>query len=88
MGDRIEKENEVLKFFGKDSTPEIRKGKILVATQVVEQSLDLDFDFMVTDLAPMDLIIQRSGRLHRHNDPAKRGKRGVPRLVVVMSTGF
>jgi CRISPR-associated endonuclease/helicase Cas3 len=83
MGDRIEKENEVLKLFGKDSTLAIRKGKILVATQVVEQSLDLDFDFMVTDLAPMDLIIQRSGRLHRHNDPAKRGNRGVPRLVVL-----
>ena len=83
MGDRIEKENEVLKLFGKDSTPEIRKGKVLVATQVVEQSLDLDFDFMVTDLAPMDLIIQRSGRLHRHHNPVKRGNRGLPRLVVV-----
>jgi CRISPR-associated endonuclease/helicase Cas3 len=83
MGDRIEKENEVLKLFGKESTPAIRKGKILVATQVVEQSLDLDFDLMVTDLAPMDLIIQRSGRLHRHNDPAKRGNRGVPKLVVM-----
>ena len=83
MGDRIEKENEVLKLFGKDSTPDIRNGKILVATQVVEQSLDLDFDFMVTDLAPMDLIIQRVGRLHRHNDPAKRGNRGVPRLAVM-----
>jgi CRISPR-associated endonuclease/helicase Cas3 len=78
LGDRIIKENEVLKFFGKDSTQEIRKGKILVATQVVEQSLDLDFDFMVTDLAPMDLIIQRSGRLHRH----KRGERRAPRLLV------
>lgn len=78
MGDRIKKENEVLKLFGKESTPAIRKGKILVATQVVEQSLDLDFDLMVTDLAPMDLIIQRSGRLHRH----KRSERGVPLLIV------
>ena len=78
MGDRIEKEKEVLKFFGKNSTPDIRKGKILIATQVVEQSLDLDFDFMVTDLAPMDLIIQRSGRLHRH----KREGRSTPRLLV------
>jgi CRISPR-associated endonuclease/helicase Cas3 len=83
MGDRIEKENEVLYLFGRDSNPAIRKGKILVATQVVEQSLDLDFDFMVTDLAPMDIIIQRSGRLHRHNDLAKRGNRGVPKLVVL-----
>jgi CRISPR-associated endonuclease/helicase Cas3 len=82
-GDRIKKENEVLELFGKESIPAIRKGKILVATQVVEQSLDLDFDLMVTDLAPMDLIIQRSGRLHRHNDPAKRGNRGVPKLVVM-----
>jgi CRISPR-associated endonuclease/helicase Cas3 len=83
MGDRIKKEKEVLELFGKESTPAIRKGKILIATQVVEQSLDLDFDLMVTDLAPMDLIIQRSGRLHRHNDSAKRGNRGVPKLIVM-----
>jgi CRISPR-associated endonuclease/helicase Cas3 len=83
MGDRIRIENDVLRLFGKDSTPENRKGRILVATQVVEQSLDLDFDFMVTDLAPMDLIIQRSGRLHRHNDPVNRGIRGIPKLVVM-----
>ena len=62
--DRNAKEEEVLARFGKDGLRD--RPAILVATQVVEQSLDLDFDHMVSALAPVDLLIQRAGRLHRH----------------------
>lgn len=66
MADRQAIEQAALERFGKTSTEEERAGWILVSTQVVEQSLDLDFDQMISDLAPMDLLIQRAGRLHRH----------------------
>ncbi len=66
LADRLAIEQRVLERFGKKSGHEQRKGQILIATQVVEQSLDLDFDHFITDLAPIDLIIQRAGRLHRH----------------------
>ena len=64
--DRLAIEERVLKLFGKASRPETRRGKILVGTQVVEQSLDLDGDLIVTELAPMELLLQRFGRGHRH----------------------
>ncbi|MCB1201702.1 MAG: CRISPR-associated helicase Cas3' [Leptospiraceae bacterium] len=66
LEDRLNIENQVLNIFGKKGTTEDRKGRVLIATQVVEQSLDLDFDEMITDLCPIDLILQRAGRLHRH----------------------
>ena len=66
MVDRARIESETLTAFGKESDSVARNGRVLVATQVVEQSLDLDFDYIITDLAPIDLIIQRAGRLHRH----------------------
>lgn len=71
MADRQAIEQAALTRFGKESTAEDRAGYILVSTQVVEQSLDLDFDDMVSDLAPIDLLIQRAGRLHRHQRDAK-----------------
>lgn len=66
MGDRLDIERAVLGAFGPDSNASTRAGRVVVATQVIEQSLDLDFDEMVSDLAPIDLLIQRAGRLKRH----------------------
>lgn len=67
MGDRIDIEKRVVRRFDKNSIAEQRQGQVLIATQVVEQSLDLDFDTLITDLAPIDLLIQRAGRLRRHS---------------------
>ncbi|AWR87925.1 MULTISPECIES: CRISPR-associated helicase/endonuclease Cas3 [Meiothermus] len=64
LEERLNREQLVLDKFGKQG--QRPKRAILVATQVVEQSLDLDFDVMFTDLAPVDLVLQRAGRLHRH----------------------
>lgn len=63
--DREKIARRVLDLFGKDSASRPAKF-VLVATQVVEQSLDVDFDHMISEIAPMDLLLQRSGRLHRH----------------------
>jgi len=78
--DRQEREDRCLKRFGKPGRPDgTTTGRprraILVATQVIEQSLDLDFDIMVSELAPADLLLQRSGRQHRHRRTDRRGPR-------------
>ena len=66
MPDRAEKERMLLARLGKRSGPAERDRLIVVGTQVLEQSLDIDLDFLVTELCPMDLLLQRIGRLHRH----------------------
>lgn len=77
--DRRRIEAECLRRFGPpDASPERPPRFVLVATQVIEQSLDVDFDVMVTELAPIDLLLQRSGRLQRHD----RGPR-VPVLRIL-----
>ncbi|MGD9803602.1 MAG: CRISPR-associated helicase Cas3' [Hyphomicrobiaceae bacterium] len=78
LGDRLDIERRVLESFGKGSKDDQRH-RIVISTQVCEQSIDADWDVMITDLAPIDLIIQRAGRLHRHN----RGLRPDPVLYVV-----
>lgn len=78
---RREKETQLLNEIGKNSKrPKLR---IVVGTQVLEQSLDIDFDVLFTDIAPMDLLFQRIGRLHRHTE-TKRPKNLKDPAVYVM----
>ena len=82
-GDRLHHEQEALRRFGRDGKG--REGHVLVATQVVEASLDLDFDLMVSDLAPIGALIQRAGRLWRHTSrrPAESRPVDGPTLIVL-----
>ena len=93
LADRLRIGESVLHDFGPGSTRETRSGRLVIATQVVEQSLDVDFDDMVTDLAPIDLVVQRAGRLQRHVRDARSNRlharnchdgRGGARLAVFM----
>lgn len=80
MVDRLTIERDVLARFGKNGMAD-QRAAVLVASQVIEQSLDLDFDLLCTDLAPMDLLIQRAGRLWRH---ARAGRPvEAPEMLVV-----
>jgi CRISPR-associated endonuclease/helicase Cas3 len=64
--DRAELDADLVRRFGPDPAGGRPAFHVVVASQTVEQSLDVDFDLMVTDLAPVDLVLQRMGRLHRH----------------------
>ncbi|MBK6585345.1 MAG: CRISPR-associated helicase Cas3' [Gammaproteobacteria bacterium] len=91
LADRLAREQEILDRFGPASGQEKRRGRLVIATQVIEQSLDVDFDLVVSDLAPIDRLIQRAGRMHRHvrnslgermTGPEARDERGTARMVV------
>ncbi len=82
---REDVEKKVLRAFGKDGERPARA--VVVATQVIEQSLDLDFDLMVSDLAPVDLLIQRAGRLHRHKRDARPAPLATPQLLLTLPDG-
>lgn len=82
---RFEKEKRVTALYGKDRSQRPAQS-ILIATQVIEQSLDLDFDWMISDLAPIDLLLQRSGRLHRHAYP-RPDRLSEPTLQIIQPDG-
>ncbi|MBR3016647.1 MAG: CRISPR-associated helicase Cas3' [Clostridia bacterium] len=84
MGRRKEIEETCLRKFGKGNESQRPMKAILVATQVVEQSLDLDFDGMLTELAPIDLLLQRAGRVHRHRGRIRPKGMEKPEIQVIL----
>jgi CRISPR-associated endonuclease/helicase Cas3 len=88
LGDRLAIEEDLRGAFGPMGDAARRRGRVVIATQVIEQSLDLDFDLMISDLAPIDRLIQRSGRQQRHTRAADgtpirgRDERGGARMIV------
>jgi CRISPR-associated endonuclease/helicase Cas3 len=87
--DRAEREQRLETLLGPESRGARRPERhVVVGTQVLEQSLDVDFDFLVTDLAPIDLLLQRAGRLHRHRDRSNRSAAHPrPRLRIAYGDG-
>lgn len=76
-------EQRCIRLFGKEKSMRPQRA-ILVATQVVEQSLDVDFDLMMTAIAPIDLVLQRLGRMFRHQDTPRPPHIKVPNLYVLV----
>lgn len=70
--DRLELDRAIESTYGRDRA-DSGPGVVAVATQTVEQSLDLDADFLISDVCPMDVLLQRIGRLHRHDRPRPLG---------------
>nr|WP_241755829.1 CRISPR-associated helicase Cas3' [Actinomadura sp. RB99] len=89
-GDRAAIARTIVDMYGKDGQKNGTRpttGAILVATQVVEQSIDLDFDFLISDLAPIALLLQRAGRCWRHPHNIRPSWAASARLAVLSPVG-
>jgi CRISPR-associated endonuclease/helicase Cas3 len=85
--DRRLRDRLLVDRFGPDAAEARLFRHVVVATQVAEQSLDVDFDLLISDLAPVDLLLQRLGRVHRHSRP-RPPQLQVPRLIVAGHDGL
>ena len=79
--DRPALDDRVETLFGKQSPAGPR---VVVGTQTLEQSLDIDADLLITDLCPMDVLLQRIGRLHRHDRPDRPSAHRTARVIVLI----
>ncbi|MHB1571980.1 MAG: CRISPR-associated helicase Cas3', partial [Solirubrobacteraceae bacterium] len=86
QGDRRRITQDVLAKFGPGGQQRPRRA-VLVATQIVEQSLDVDFDVVLSCLAPVAALLQRAGRGHRHARPSRPAGLATPRLEVLVPVG-
>lgn len=85
MTTKEQKINELTTLFGKDRSQRPKKA-IVIATPIIEMSIDLDFDFMYRQIAPIDAIMQSLGRVARHDDAGTIRETGIKPSVVVMDT--
>ena len=82
--DRLMLDKAIEEQLGKDRPS---GGRMIVGTQTLEQSLDIDADLLMTDLCPMDVLLQRIGRLHRHQRDDRPAGYTTPRCIVLMPKG-
>ena len=81
--DRQDNDEWLVRTFGKPGKSRRPKRAIVVGTQVVEQSLDIDFDVLYSDLAPIELLFQRMGRVHRHERDIRPLPVAQPRCILM-----
>ncbi|UXY25183.1 CRISPR-associated helicase Cas3' [Streptomyces sp. HUAS TT20] len=84
---RAERTERCLRLMGACAGEERPGRMVVVATQLAEQSFDVDADVLITDLAPVDLLLQRIGRLHRHAGTPRPVGHAVPRVLVTGVAG-
>ena len=82
--DRRALDGEIERRLGKSSSA---AGFVVVGTQTLEQSLDIDVDMLITDLCPADVLLQRIGRLHRHDRADRPAAYGSPTCTVLVPDG-
>ena len=78
--DRAVLDKRIEEVLGKCRQP---GGRVVVGTQTLEQSLDIDADLLITDLCPVDVLLQRIGRLHRHKDNSRARDYNKPKCIVL-----